>query len=423
MIDPGPATGVAVDPATGDLYVDHRTSIAVYKAPVHSGEVPLEIGAGSLLSGYGVAVSDFPATAGYIYAADAATNTVKVYNPATSLTNPIKVINGAGTAAGRFVSLKDASLALEQATGHLFVVDNIQPGAEHSLAAVDEFNAEGLYRGQLEHEIIDSEPTGIAVDESVTESYGQVYVTSGNGSIEVILSESGPPESEQGKLFVFGTSGAGVKVAVTRSGAGQGSVKSNPAGIACPGSCAAELNSGATVTLTATPEPGSTFAGWSGACSGTGSCQVTLSAAATVNAEFALAPLVIGIGAAAPAMAADSPIAPAASNANVSNANALIVGRPTANDNGTVALEATAAGPGTLIATAKALRPARVRFARAGSLTLHLNLNAAGRRALSERKSGLLALRVALAFKPSPGGVGSALGRTIIFKRAGGWNR
>src|SRR6185295_8217484 len=42
------------------------------------------------------------------------------------------------------------------------------------------------------------------------------------------------------------------------------------------------------VTLTASAAAGSTFAGWSGACAGTGACQVTMSAAASVTASFAL---------------------------------------------------------------------------------------------------------------------------------------
>ena len=135
VIDPGPATGIAVDSTSFDLFVDHRTSIAVYAAPVDPGDTPaFEIDpgpAGPLKEGFGVAVSSFPATAGQVYVADAADNTVKVYDPKVSLTTPVNVIDGAGTAAGRFVSLKDASLAIDQSNGHLFVVDNTQPGFEH----------------------------------------------------------------------------------------------------------------------------------------------------------------------------------------------------------------------------------------------------------------------------------------------------
>ena len=61
VIDPGPATGVAVDATSFDLYVDHRTSIAIYSAPVDPGDSPtgeIDPGAGGALKdGYGVAVS------------------------------------------------------------------------------------------------------------------------------------------------------------------------------------------------------------------------------------------------------------------------------------------------------------------------------------------------------------------------------
>ena len=48
------------------------------------------------------------------------------------------------------------------------------------------------------------------------------------------------------------------------AGSGSGSVTSSPAGISCPPTCSARFAQGTTVTLTPTPDPGSTFAGWSG---------------------------------------------------------------------------------------------------------------------------------------------------------------
>src|SRR5207302_100401 len=66
-------------------------------------------------------------------------------------------------------------------------------------------------------------------------------------------------------------------------------VTSAPAGISCGATCAAAFPSGAAVPLTATPAAGSTFTGWSGGgCTGTGTCSVTMSAAQSVTATFAL---------------------------------------------------------------------------------------------------------------------------------------
>ncbi|QQS54894.1 MAG: hypothetical protein IPM89_03375 [Candidatus Competibacteraceae bacterium] len=73
---------------------------------------------------------------------------------------------------------------------------------------------------------------------------------------------------------------------VTKAGTGSGTVTSNPAGINCGSDCSESYSSGTTVTLTAGPASGSTFAGWSGICSGTGSCVVTMNAAKSVNASF-----------------------------------------------------------------------------------------------------------------------------------------
>lgn len=75
------------------------------------------------------------------------------------------------------------------------------------------------------------------------------------------------------------------------SGIGSGTVTDGTGAISCPGTCSASYprtTSDPVVTLTASPTATSTFAGWSGACTGTNStCQVTLSAATTqVTAQF-----------------------------------------------------------------------------------------------------------------------------------------
>jgi hypothetical protein len=46
----------------------------------------------------------------------------------------------------------------------------------------------------------------------------------------------------------------------------------------------------AVVSLTATAHGRNVFSGWSGACSGMGACNVTMSAAASVNAAFTAVP-------------------------------------------------------------------------------------------------------------------------------------
>ncbi|MEO7760929.1 MAG: S8 family serine peptidase [Casimicrobiaceae bacterium] len=101
-----------------------------------------------------------------------------------------------------------------------------------------------------------------------------------------------------GKLDVMGAYGAGSLLAVTLAGSGSGSVTSSPAGIVCGATCSAQFSPAAQVTLTATPDPGSIFTGWLGACTGTQACVTTSATASTAVATFgpaSLAPLRIDI--------------------------------------------------------------------------------------------------------------------------------
>ncbi|GAA1934834.1 hypothetical protein GCM10009815_31860 [Nocardioides marmoribigeumensis] len=67
---------------------------------------------------------------------------------------------------------------------------------------------------------------------------------------------------------------------------GSGSVTSSPAGISCGATCTASFAGGSTVTLTPTAAAGWVFSGWTGACTGAGSCSVTMSTDRTVGATF-----------------------------------------------------------------------------------------------------------------------------------------
>jgi hypothetical protein len=77
---------------------------------------------------------------------------------------------------------------------------------------------------------------------------------------------------------------------LTVSTSGSGTVSSSPAGIDCGTDCVESYLSGTSVTLTATPAAGASFAGWSGACSGTAAnCTLSLSGSTSVGANFASA--------------------------------------------------------------------------------------------------------------------------------------
>ncbi len=74
-------------------------------------------------------------------------------------------------------------------------------------------------------------------------------------------------------------------------GGGGGTISSTPAGINCGQTCSASFASGSQVALTASPAANSSFAGWSGACSGTGACKVTLTQNTSVMANFSTSPV------------------------------------------------------------------------------------------------------------------------------------
>ena len=82
---------------------------------------------------------------------------------------------------------------------------------------------------------------------------------------------------------------------LTVSKTGAGTVTSVPAGIDCGATCTSNFSFFSTVTLTAKPAAGYSFTGWSGACTGTGTCTVTMDAARSVTANFQLPPYALTV--------------------------------------------------------------------------------------------------------------------------------
>jgi hypothetical protein len=285
IVDSSHPTGVAVDFASGNVYVNARTNLNAYDptgAPLLDGGDSLKIGLGSLGDGYGLAISRFPATLGRIYVPDHSDDTVKVYDPLIDKDDPVQTIDGDDTPNGGFGSLRDSAVAVDRVTGEIYVADTLAypQYRERPEATIYVFDATGTYKGRLKYNLVDGSPSGLAVDNSTKITQGRVYVTSGN-SVQPTLYVY-PPGSATEESFP-----ASFSLSVSASGGGEGSLVSTVAGIDCDASCEAQVRAGAQVSLTATPDEHSAFTGWSGSgCSGTGTCTVTMSQARTVSASF-----------------------------------------------------------------------------------------------------------------------------------------
>jgi len=127
-------------------------------------------------------------------------------------------------------------------------------------------------------------PTGSSVTLTATAPSGSIFVgwsgggCSGTGTCTTVMPIGGQT--------VIATFSLASTLTVNKSGSGNGTVMSSPAGINCGADCSQSYEQGTVVTLTATPNGNSNFTGWSGPCSGTGTCTITLTANTTVGAQF-----------------------------------------------------------------------------------------------------------------------------------------
>lgn len=109
-------------------------------------------------------------------------------------------------------------------------------------------------------------------------------------------------------------------IAVSSGGTGTGMVSSSPADILCGFTCLAHYPAGTKLVFAATPSPGSSFKGWSGACSGaSATCSFLVTSSVSLFADFELVPPVFGETATAPddSPTTTSPSSPPASSGSV----------------------------------------------------------------------------------------------------------
>lgn len=239
--------------------------------------------------------------------------------------------------------------------GHLYVLDDLGVGGTGEGATLDEFNPEGDWRGQIEGftdagpsgiaieaatgnvlvtsgagegsavfkygptaparkltvaktgsggGTVRSQPVGIACGGACAAEFNEgerveLFAAPGAHSIFKGWSGGGCVGAGSCTLLMSAAAEVGAEfeeptqetLTVSVTGAGAGSVTSEPSGLSCPGTCVEHFAEGRLVTLSAAPASGSRFAGWSGSCSGAAGCQVTMAQARSVAADFEPTPL------------------------------------------------------------------------------------------------------------------------------------
>ena len=197
---------------------------------------------------------------------------------ADSLNDRVQVFNAQGNFLGKWGEEGSGGGQFDRPNGIAIGSSGAVHVADSSNNRIQVFNARGNFLGKWgERGSGDGQfrtPSGIALDSS-----GAVYVTdSGNDRIQVFRVSFAPLPIEQGTLNVVVSPLTG------------GVVTSSPTSINCGDGntdCSSAVDFETVLTLTAAAAPGYTFGNWSGACSGTGTCSVTIGSTSTnVTANF-----------------------------------------------------------------------------------------------------------------------------------------
>jgi hypothetical protein len=252
--------GVAVDQATGDLYIADQSHRVWRYSPVPTGPIDAESDfeyTGGIDPGF--LPCQLAADSGHVYVADygigAGGNLVRFR--ASDFKTGVPPL-----ATGTAIDTTTKAVAVDPGTGDVY-------SDRGGLIAVYHAGGEAFYSFGSSAQFGNTS-VGVAI-----KSGGSVYVSDRHTGGK--------------QIDVYGPENFGHVVTVLKNGTG--TVTSDIGGINCGATCSSIIADSSVVTFTATPEDGYTFSGWSingstSICPGTGTCQVTISADTTVTATF-----------------------------------------------------------------------------------------------------------------------------------------
>lgn len=281
-------TGIAVDPASGDLVVVDTGTLTVFRVDPTTGAQTLVSGGGLFSDPRSVAIGP----TGDFFVVDTSALAVFRIDPTTGTQTVVS--------SNQFFATPFAMAAA--ANGTLYVTDLGDPCAcgPPAIIAIDPAGDPSGNQTVVSSCCLLAEPLGIAIaaDGTLIVSDGGVFsppqvvaVDPGTGAQTVISDGTSP-----GAQLITAAGVAvvpGFTLTVSFSGVGTGTVASDVPGIACPGDCIEIYVAGAVVVLTATPTGGAFFAGWEGACAfaGLDPCTLFMDRDQAVTARFELEPL------------------------------------------------------------------------------------------------------------------------------------
>ncbi len=246
-----------------------------------------------------------------------------------NLTGTPRVVIG-GTNAGDFTLTTDAAASVAAAGGKTTFTITFDPGANGlrtaTVSIANDDADENPYNFNIAGTGINTSPTG-AVLITGTATQGQTLTADASGvadadglgafsfqwrangtNIAGATASTYPlTQAEVGKtidVVVSYTDGGSTAESVTsaatgavigtftltagKTGLGTGTLSSAPAGINCGVDCTEIFNDGTSVTLNHAADAGAVFTSWSGDCTGSGACVVTMDQARNVSARFEL---------------------------------------------------------------------------------------------------------------------------------------